>query len=278
LSNAIWIASYPKSGNTWLRALLSSYLATETEFDFNNLLGSSLAENRHLFDEILGVPSSELSNKDIDLLKPTFLQLLSEQVPERTFIKTHHKFQYSASGAPYFSRKSARCAIYLVRDPTDVAVSYAAFIGETTANIVQRMGQTDAVIDRTTSGISSTMPCPLGDWGGHVAGWMDQTEVPVLAIKYEDLLADTETTFGRILDFAGIENDPGRVRNSAEECSFARLAAQEQEHGFTAIPVSKDVFFRKGTSGDGRRTLDHRQVERIERDQRETMTRLGYLS
>lgn len=126
MGNIIWLASYPKSGNTWFRAFLSSLLSkTDAPVDINCLEGGPIFSARAVFDSTTFIQSSDLLPDEIDNLRPLVYEELSRKAADRLFIKAHDAYTYLDNGRPLFPSNATGGAIYLIRNPLDVAVSYA---------------------------------------------------------------------------------------------------------------------------------------------------------
>ena len=120
----VWLASYPKSGNTWLRAVCTAWLH-QGAVDVNALIGLPIASSRDCFDVELGIPSSSLTRAEIDFLRPRVDELLAANAREPFLRKIHDAYFTGPAGEPIVSVKATRAAVYIIRDPRDVAVSYA---------------------------------------------------------------------------------------------------------------------------------------------------------
>ncbi len=278
MSSLIWIASYPKSGNTWLRALFSHYLvADKSEFDINHLLGEMIADSRDYFDDLIGLPSAQMSMRHIQDLTPIYHELLAKEFGPDRLVKTHQMCRKTSKGQPFFSKASTKAAIYLVRNPLDAAISYAAFINKPIDEMIDLFNKPEAVVSRTSDHITHAMPYKLGNWSGHVKSWQDQTEIPVLIMRYEDLLADTISGFRKILEFTGFEVDNKKLEQAVTACRFSALAKKEEKSGFVEM---KNVgrFFRKGVVGDGKKSLTREQIAKIIDSHSEVMQDFGYLT
>lgn len=277
MSSLIWLASYPKSGNTWLRALFSHYLTEEdTKLDINQLRGGMIADNRDLFDEHIGLPSAQLSMKQIRELVPAFHELLAKEFGRDCLVKTHQMCRKTSQGQPFFSKTSTKAAIYLVRNPLDVAVSYAAFINKPIDEMIDLLNKPDAIVNLFKDRLTLVIPYMLGSWSGHVRSWQDQTEIPVIIMRYEDLLADTVASFQKILEFSGFDVDSVKLEQAVTACRFSALAEKERKLGFSEKPTSLGKFFRKGVVGDGRRSLTAEQMAKIIDCHDEVMQDFGY--
>lgn len=106
--------------------------------------------------------------------------------------------------------------------------------------------------------------------------WLDQRDIPVHLVRYEDLLSDTAATARAALAFAGIEPDPVQLDQAIAFASIGELQRQEAQHGFREAPRDVRGFFRRGVAGGWRDELHPHQIARIERDHGPMMDRLGY--
>ncbi len=275
MSRYLWIASYPKSGNTWFRALLANADPDRTEPADLNGLGSGLVVVRARFDVAAGVESSDLTEEEADALKCR----VSAWDAERTegdgplFRKLHDAFHSPFDGAPSVPVEASRGAIYLVRDPRDVVLSYANHRGRSPAHTVGAMAKET---HRLAGPSSSQFPQHLGSWSRHVEGWLDQSLIPVHLVRYEDLHADPVGVFAAALAFAGVDTPRWVVERAAEWSRFHRLQRAEQEDGFFEKPDSARSFFHSGTAGRWREELDPELVQAIEDRHGPVMERLGY--
>lgn len=271
----VWIASYPKSGNTWMRLLLSNLVsASERPDDINDLtLSSPIATARAIFDDHSLLESVLLREDEADLLRPAVHDAqAAEAETDGSAVKTHDAYTRLADGTPLLGRR-ARAALYLVRDPRDVAVSFAFHRSIDMDRSIQLLNNPAGRLNATPRQLRQR----LLDWSGHAASWLDQTDVPTHLIRYEDLRADTVAVFRRALDFLGIRHAPEDAERAVRHSDFAELQRQEREKGFRERQKEQDMFFRRGEVGDWRNHLDEAQVRRIETAHAAMMVRLGYV-
>ena len=288
----VWIASYPKSGSTWMRAMLTNYLQDNGEpASINALAGLRTASARDNFDELIGLDSSDLRPDELARYLPRFRALLAQALsaprPDDCaidrirphaphFAKVHEAYRDPLGGAR-FSRIGTVGVIYLVRNPLDVAVSYAHHLQWPIDRILRMMNNPAASETSSTSWIGPLLPSPLTTWSGHVSGWLDQTDLRTHAVRYEDLLADPRAGFGAIVRFAGLEWDAARLDRAIEHAAFPRLRAQEAESGFHERQPTAPSFFRAGVAGSWRTALTREQVRALVDDHGPVMARHGYL-
>lgn len=274
-----WLVSYPKSGNTWMRMMLASLLSGGAEIDINEAIGECAVATFAEMDEFLGVESTELTREEIDSARPALhAELLASASTPLVLRKVHDRFWKTASGQPAFSGTQSRGAIYLVRDPRDVAVSYAHHLGSTADKTIQIMSDPAAELARFEFSGKRQLPQPLGTWSGHVASWTEQSEMPVLVLRYEDLRQNPHAGLRAAAAVFGIAVTEEQIQSAVKATSFDVLRAQEAASGFRERrPGSTAPFFRRGMIGDWQGALSPSQQERIAEDHREMMRRFQYL-
>jgi len=275
----VWLASYPKSGNTWVRLFLTAYNHPERqELDINAVDVSLHAGNRDLFDRVIGLEASELTPAEIERYRPDVYRQLAAEADEPLFIKVHDRWRHNADDAPIFPPETTAATIYIVRDPRAVAPSYANHYGVSIDEAIERMAIVDYADVARADRLASQLHQPLGSWSQHVASWLDQQELPVLLVRYEDLHATPEATFTAILQHAGLAVDQARLASALDQSRFERLRAQEEAVGFKERLSPAPRFFRRGVANGWRDELTSVQITRIEADHGLVMARLGYLA
>jgi len=248
----IWISSYPKSGNTWLRSLISNYFfSKDGNFNFE------------LIKQIDSFPSSRFFRNYKDKFeKPedTSKYWIKEQEKINSlnkifFLKTHNAL-CKINGNKFTDQNNTLAAIYLVRDPRNVITSIANHYQITTRNAFDFMKDKNrGIIER--EGNRYTGFQPLFSWDLHLKSWTENTLYPSLIIKYEDLIIDTASVFKKVLEFIKkISNsknniDKQKLLKCVENCKFSNLKMMEREKGFDESVVDKKTgdkiaFFNLG--------------------------------
>ncbi|MGF1591838.1 MAG: sulfotransferase domain-containing protein [Kiloniellaceae bacterium] len=271
----LWLASYPKSGNTWMRAFLANLILDEPEplplKRINEVCSSE--PNEVWFKPLTSKPVRELSEKRIAALRvkaqERAVSLNKNVMPMKT-----HSLYGKDHGYPTISVKASVGVIYIVRDPRDVAISAADHYGLTIAQAIEMMA------DKTSRGrgmAGNTVHELMGGWSDHVRSWLRWKHSPILVLRYEDMLADALGQLGMVARKLGITQDDARIRRAVEFSSFKTLQKQEAESGFIEKSVHSQRFFRSGCAGGWRDTLTPAQAAAIERAHAEQMRRFGYL-
>jgi aryl sulfotransferase len=274
----IWLASFPKSGNTWFRIFLANLAAGENgPADINDLdERGGIASSRHEFEAATLLDSGLISHDDVDRLRPRVYEWIAAEATAQRWIKVHDAYTLTPDGEPMFGRHAARAAVYLVRDPRDVAISLAFHNSTTIDDAIKFMNAVDGALCHRRKAMDPQLRQKLRGWSGHVTSWLDQTDVPVHMSRYEDLVADPIAGFGAALRFAEREATISEIERAIRHAGFSELQRQESERGFAERMSRTAPFFRAGRVGAWRETLTAEQARAIEDHPGAVMARLGY--
>lgn len=277
LQRIIWLASYPGSGNTWMRVFLSNVLGEgERPADINDLHVRWHAASRSAFDAYAGVRASELRDDEIDELRPAVYEALAADHQPPWFVKIHDAFGYTRSGESLVSSRATRGAIYILRNPLDVAISWAYNRDVRIDHAIALMSDDTCTLAASPDGIVPQVRQYLGTWSAHVCGWVD-APLPVHVIRYEDLQADPVAAFGGAVAFAGLDVTRERLQRAIEFSRFSELRQQEEAAGFRGRSRRSLRFFRRGQVDAWRDELTADQAARIVAAHGTVMRRFGYL-
>lgn len=273
MSGFYWLASYPKSGNTWLRLALWA-LRHGKPVDFTAFAGwAPVAGLRSVLDEMVGVESSDLTRAEIDALRPRVFEMLACERKEPMLCKVHDPWGYTPGGEPLFPPAVTRAAVYIVRDPRDVAVSLSHHLGYSLGDAIAFMDSPPPV----QSTPQRQLEVQWVSWQQHVESWLDAPGIRVLTVRYEEMIADMRAVLARVAAFLGWSAEPQAIAAAVEATGFERLRAAEERQGFGEKPLRMERFFRRGEAGAWSAVLTCEQAARIERNHGRAMARLGYL-
>ncbi len=272
-----WLASYPKSGNTWFRTFLRNLMAdSDTPADINDLSTGSIASGRGWLDEVLGFDTAELDPDEVDRLRPAVYRwaLKDEEIG---YHKIHDAYTLTTSGEPLVSREGTLGALYILRNPLDVAPSYANHNRSSIDDAIMRMGQHQHALCKSRKSLPNQTRQKLLTWSEHVLSWVDAPNLNCLVMRYEDMKANPIKSFTEAAAFLQLPTEPARIEKAIRFSDFKELARQEAEKGFREKPPKVESFFRQGTTGDWRNKLTPEQVAQIIADHGEVMRRFGYV-
>ncbi len=272
----IWLASYPKSGNTWLRAFLANYLSNAREaVAINDLPKHILGDNlRQHYLQFSGLKDEELDAAKIAALRPRVHQWMALSRGHDVFVKTHNAVAL-ADGVPLITPAATAGAFYVIRNPFDVAVSFANHYQIEYSRAVESLCQGDYRLPEQ-SGILDQY---LGDWGQHVTSWTTAQGMTRLVLRYEDMQAKPLKAFGEVVRFLGLPKDMERLKRAVRFSAFKELKRQEEKNRFVeSRPDGTTPFFRGGTSGSWRQHLDEADRDRLIERFEPLLRTHGYLS
>ena len=270
----IWLASYPKSGNTWVRSILSSlFFSEDGSIDFKHLNSFpkypnpehliEFTKNLHSFDEMSKYWLA--SQEKLNLNQKT------------NFLKTHHLLA-AWKNNNFTNSKNTLGAIYIVRDPRNVLTSIKNHFSYTYEEALKMM------LDKNWS-LTNGIKTMLSSWGVHYFSWVKNNK-NVLLVKYEDMMNDLRKEIYRILNYLSKFNidtnfPEERINNCIKTSNFSNFQDMEKKGLFDEYIVgddkSKKAFFKLGKKNDFRKLLNEKVKHRLEENFKEEMKELNYL-
>jgi hypothetical protein len=274
MGNIVWLASYPKSGNTWLRAFLANLIANRPSpvplAELPNY--GRLEAEPELYTRIAGQPSTELEFAQLCALRPQVHAAIAAAAPKTVFVKTH-SMAGVLDGVPLVTPAVSAGAIYVVRNPLDVVISMSHHFGIDLDAAIDYLNNDNSATENSTLFVTEF----LGSWSMHAKSWADMESERILILRYEDLLEKPAKWFGKVARLIGLDSDRGRVDRAIRHADFRALAELEKHDGFVEVPIKSKRFFRAGRSNQWREKLNRDQIARIVAAHREQMQRFGYV-
>lgn len=274
MGKILWLASYPKSGNTWLRLFISNLLAdSATPFDINRIGEVTLAEpgtaGFALFDKR---PWQEWSDADIARLRPKVQERISQTREGVIPVKTHSAF-VKVGGVQTINMAVTHGAVYVVRNPLDVVISYAHHQGIAIDAMIDIMARD---MFRTPTNATNVYEV-MGSWSQHVASWTATESPMVHVMRYEDMIADAGSAFSGLAAFMRVQTTREKVERAVQHAAFDTARKMEAETGFVERTPAQDHFFRSGRVAEWREVLSDAQVRKIVEAHHPQMARFDYL-
>ncbi len=267
-----WIASYPKSGNTWVRLFLIAYQDPHN-FDLNRRPPNfRQCVDVKTYEKVSPVPVDQLTEAEIYALRGAALvHLLRASGDLPLYLKTHCA-NINLDGVALIPPALTDRSLYLLRDPRDVVVSLADHMGESIDESISRMSNEQSIITR-----NDVISQPISSWSLNVRSWMrEMDKMSIFCLRYEDLLKDPTHWFKKVLEFFQVDFDPWRFRRALDLTMFEALKQAEDKNGYQTKSEEQLRFFRKGIAGGWRDVLSSSQVQKIEADHGEVMKTVGY--
>ncbi len=283
--NLVWIASYPKSGNTWFRIFMANYLQNANEpVNINHLsryIEIMEAGKVATIRQFYGINVSDLDFEEVDQCRSALYTHWKNQ-EKHMLLKTHDAYTYLSNNQPLLGDPIHQAAIYIIRNPLDIAVSYAHhFISshneiKNLNNSIAKINSEDHTLCDDATRFSFRVRRKLLSWSQHVISWQKAT-LPTLIIRYEDMLLDTFNTFSKAIRFLGLPDEPKRIQRAIHFSSFAILQQQEETSGYKEKNPRAKSFFRLGKSGGYREQLTEQQIQLIIKIHENVMRQFSYL-
>jgi hypothetical protein len=267
-----WLASYPKSGNTWLRLLLEAYRRNGA-LDINDVRICRSDGSATVIQSVSPMPLEPLNLQGELLLRPAGLLNLRATGKAPFLIKTHYANLTFEDCAPNIPPQFTSRAIYIVRDPRCVLPSFSKHYGMSLQQATKAMNNPEFC----AGGKEGFTRSWASTWSNHAASWVSETKFPVHVVKYEELRADTVGELTKILDFLEWQPKASRVRKAVKATEFERLKKVEEKDGFIENKATQSDTFFNGASMDWREEIGEKWARHIEEDHREVMQNLGYL-
>ena len=280
-----WIASYPKSGNTWLRALISSYYYTnDGEFRENIIKKIGQFPEKRFFTEFKYDPKIVTDTTRFWIKAQ---QKINEDNQLR-FFKTHNVFGKLNNYDFTDSKNSVGC-IYVIRDPRNVITSiknhYELNDDQALKWMMNEKNYIYDVSNLEKDGYSDFQF--ISSWSTNYKSWKSQKKVPLKIIKYEDLLSKTYSVFKDVIEFINRisekENkiDKTKIKNAVNSTLFDKLKNYEIKNGFSEAIQSKKKnekipFFFLGPINDWKKSLDQNLQTKISSAFKDDFSELGY--
>tara|TARA_B100000780_G_C21049745_1_gene421514 strand:+ start:271 stop:1134 length:864 start_codon:yes stop_codon:yes gene_type:complete len=283
----IWLASYPKSGNTWVRSMISSYYYSTNNFKFSDLkkipnfsIGDFI-NNKEVLKNNLDVTAQWLNTQ----------RLINKNYKKTLFFKTHNAC-VAINGNKFTDSNNSLGCIYIVRDPRNVITSYKNFENRPYKEILNIMTNREGFLYSNKKfenkfnfkGFEFT-----SSWADNYNTWVkNKLDIPICLIKYEDLIKDTFGELKKIVNFVAkvqkeknFKFDSLKAQNALENSSFKRLSEMEIKEGFDEIPEAlkiRNKFFNLGEKNDWEKLLPPSFRQLIEKSFSDEMKELGYIN
>ena len=276
----IWIASYPKSGNTYLRSFISSYyFSKKGNFEFDLLLN------------ILQFPSIKFTKNNLySELEASQNWIFNQnhffKKDKINFIKTHNSLS-EYHGNKFTTKNETTGAIYIVRDPRNVITSITNHYSLNYEDaFLKLMDPNCSILEKSADSDHSNFTF-LSSWSNHYKSWKNCKEFEILFLKYEDLERNKNETFKKIILFVNKlskkENkiDEKKFLNSIKSTNFSNLKNKESIEGFDESILSKETgkkikFFNMGFNNRWQKILPKEILKKINKNLHHELNELGY--
>ena len=280
-----WISSYPKSGNTWLRILLSSYYFTKDGFyDENVLKNIDQFPQKKFFNEF---------NYDSRVVTDTIkfwikAQEKINQDKKLRFFKTHNAFG-ALNNFDFTNKDNSIGCVYVVRDPRNVITSLKNFYemnDDQAFKWITNKNQYIYDVNKFEKDGYSDFQF-ISSWDTNFESWKVQKKIPIKIIRYEDLLNQTYKVVSEVIDFINQTTDnkdkinKNKIKNAVNSSSFSKLKDKEKNEGFSEAPKSKGgdkkiPFFNLGPKNNWKVILNDDLKDKLNNIFKKKLDELSY--
>ena len=277
----IWLASYPKSGNTFLRSLLTSYyFSKDGNFKFDLLKNIEQFPSGELFEKI----NININDKYEVAKNYIKTQELLNRSKTLKFLKTHSSFCKMFNKFNFSDLKNSLGVIYIVRDPRNVITSFANHNSKTLDETFNLL-----INDLAIGNEKNDVEVYMGSWSFNFNSWkIYKNSNKYLLVKYEDLVSDTKKIFIHIIEFINkllnlkTSINYEKINRAIETTNFNILKGLEVKYGFDEAKTNdltgkKVEFFNLGPKNDWRKLLDKKLIDKIELQFQKEMIELDYI-
>ena len=287
-----WIASYPRSGNTWLRLILCGLFFTKDgnvdNLDMLKKIPKMDSLNHFEFIKEMSISDYNLIFKSGEYDKATLAAYSKYWIEAQkkimindgtyAFFKTHNA-RIKLKECYYTNELTTLGFVYISRDPRDIVLSYSKHINKDIDSTIDFLSNNKIMGKEKTD---NRMPEIILNWKDHYRSWKKFTAVPSLFLKYEDLLNNIEVEINKITDFfhanfhVEINNKDEKIKNVIKSTNFNNLKDMENKNGFFEKSEFSD-FFRNGKTKQWENELNQVQKNSIEHLFKDQMIELGYI-
>lgn len=272
-----WIVAYPKSGSTWLRLALTALVNGGNLPPFP--AGPTFAPNaasRWELEETLDVESGDLTSAELAWLRPAAYRLLAAEATEPLYRKVHEARLIGPGGDHLFPPEATLGVVLMVRDPRDIAVSWAHYFRRSLDQAVADLCDPQIMVGGRHDTPTLQLPQALSCWSGHAESWLSGPGGAPCLLRYEDMLVDPAGSLQKVAEYASVPFNSDRLKKAVAATRFDALRTRELQDGFKGGHTGKHPFFRQGQARAWRSVLSQSQEDRICAAHGGMMIRLGY--
>jgi len=277
----IWLASFPKSGNTWLRSIISSLVYSQDGmFNFNLNKKIKQFPSKRYFSEFTKDFHNIHEIKKYWILSQDKINL-DNQIK---FFKTHH-INCTIDGHSFTNKKNTAATIYIVRDPRNLVNSISNHFSKTIHEAKEFLFRTNILGANKQSALDSDFATLIGSWKEHYHYWTKKND-DLLLLKYEDILSNPGEELKKIIKFLNkfikLQTNKDKEKNIINTTSFQSLKKMEEEGYFTEnvfhkISNKKIKFFNQGPDNNWQNNLNSKIKIEIEKNLETEMRELFYI-
>lgn len=273
----IFLASFPKSGNTWMRSFLAALLKEGKELEsFDDLKSDwGILSSRGLIDRLLGIDTGDESQINVQKLRYEAYAFGATELEEDQFVKTHDTPFYK--GIPIIPKEIVKQVVLIVRNPFDMVASFANHMSCSLEKAVFALNSGSTALAKSANKQGGQVAQYMGSWSDFYNCWKNTFRSKITIIRYEDMLNDSLITFKKVVESTGLKYSDEDIQSAIEATRFDKLQKLEKEQGFKEKSVKTEQFFRQGKAGNWRNEITQEMAEQIIDRHYSTLLELNYI-
>jgi hypothetical protein len=277
MSKVVWLASYPKSGNTWMRTFLWA-LKNKGPLNLNRISTGGIFSGKQILEQALDVNPDWLHPEEIDRLQRVAYRHHFEVSKQQLIVKIHDAYTMSPwDGLPRIPLSSDHLVVYIVRNPIDVVPSFANHSSKDYDSIIEKSLNNPKGGLSMKAGWGNQFAQPMGTWSMHVESWLDQRVAPVHLVRYEDMKTNPFQTFKGVVMAMQLSHSDEEIQHAIERTRFDVIKELEEKQGFREKANPDSSFFFHGRVGRGKEVLNQKQIDQVVKIHSSMMERLEYV-
>jgi len=272
----IWLASYPKSGNTWTRLFFTALL--KETVNINEIQTDGIISARNIIDSQLGIDSSDLTEKDFLKYRARMYHSWCESQVQKEYLLMKVHDACVREGYVLFPPEITRGTVYILRNPFDMVASSANHHNVSNEKAVRMICSNSHTLAGTGKKLNTQVSQYLGTWSYHLQSWENVHRDNMLVIRYEDMKSQPMETFSKLVNYVGLDYTSDQILRAIDEVSFSKIQQQEKEKAFKEAPKNTKQFFRSGKVGGWRDEITEDQIKLIIDTNYQSLLKHGYIS
>jgi hypothetical protein len=272
----IWLASYPKSGNTW-SSLFLSVLLNQKDLNINEMGFETIISDRSIIDAGLGVNSSDLPETDYIIYRSQLYHKWANSFLDKDYILVKVHDACSIGEQVLFTPAITRGVIYIMRNPFDMAASWANHARISIEKAVKDICSPTHGLAKNKTKLNNQISQHMGTWHEHIKSWTDVHHANMQIIKYENLINDGLNEFTKMVNYMELAYTASEIETAIAKTAFTNLQKQEKVTKFRLNPAI-DNFFRAGKTGGWRNEITMDQAKLIIDTNYDSLLKYGYIT
>lgn len=272
----IWLASYPKSGNTWVRLFLHALKSGEEFIEFSKIdstNGISSEKEKHQY--YLGLDIDDIPSMQVQMNRFKIFKLWNQDLKDEVLLKCHDTPFYK--GVRIIPEEVTKKVILIVRNPFDIVASWANHSLCSLDESVKLLCDDSAVLLENQKGYRMQLPQHIGSWSSFYWRWKNSFRDNLCIIRYEDLIENPYAEFSKIVKELRWNYSDKEIREAIEFTEFETLKKIEVDKGFNEKPENSSAFFRNGRVGNWKNEITKEMVDTLVNCHFNTLLELNYI-